>query len=60
MFNNDSFSKINFLFFILILRTFQQNLKRHVLFFVYIDVIFNARLSLIKWYVIFENIVVAE
>ena len=30
IFNNDKYSNINFLFFILILHTFQWNLKRHV------------------------------
>ena len=45
IFSNDSYN-INFLFFNLILHTFQRNLKRHV--FDYNDVNFNARLSLLK------------
>ena len=39
--------------------TFQQNLKRHK-FFDYNDVNFNARLSLLKKYAIFQNSVMTE
>ena len=46
IFNNDSYNSINFLFFPLILNTFQRNLKIHV--FDYNDVNFNARLRLLK------------
>ena len=45
--NNDSYNNIKLLSFILILHTFQQNLKRH-LFFDYSDVSFNARPSFFK------------
>ena len=44
-FNNDMCNNINFLFFTLILHTFQQNLKI-LMFFDYNDVIFDALLSL--------------
>ena len=44
IFNNDSYNKINFLFFTLILHTFQQNLKRHM-FFDYNDINFIDQLS---------------
>ena len=47
IFNNDSYNNIQIIFFILILHTFQQNLKRHM-FFNFNDVNFNARLSLLK------------
>ena len=48
IFNNDSYSDINFLFSCNIwLHTFQRNLKRRM-FFDYDDVNFNARLSLLK------------
>ena len=47
IFNNDSYNNIDFLFFTLILHTFQRNLKRHV-FFDYSDVHFNARPGLLK------------
>ena len=47
IFNNDSYNNINFLFFALILHTFQRNLKRHM-FFDYNDVSFNTRLRLLK------------
>ena len=29
IFNNDIYNNINFLFFLLLLRTFQRNIKRH-------------------------------
>ena len=47
IFNNDSYNDINFLFFTLILHTFQRNLERHM-FFDYNGVIFSTRLSLFK------------
>ena len=48
IFNNyNSYNSINFLFFALILYTFQRNLKRHM-FFDYNDVNFNSRLILFK------------
>ena len=55
MFDND----INFLLFHFILHTFQQNLKRHM-FFDYNDINFNARLSLLKSYAIFQNSVITD
>ena len=60
IFDNDSYNNIN-LFFTLILHTFQRNLKWHISFG-YNDVIsnFNARLSLLKWYAIFQNSVIIE
>ena len=50
---------LTFFFFTLIWHTFQQNLKMHMLHG-YNDVNFNARLSLLKKYVIFENDVIIE
>ena len=45
IFNNDFYNNINFLFFTLILNTFQQNLK---MFFDYNDVNFITRLSVLN------------
>ena len=59
IFKNESYNNINFLFSALILQTFQQNLKIHM-FFDYNDANLNARLSLIKYYVFFENSVIIE
>ena len=45
-FNSDSYHNINFLFFTLMVHSFQRTFKRHA--FDYNDVNFNARLSLLS------------
>ena len=48
IFNNDSYSNINFIFFTLILHTFQRNLKRHVFLMTIITLIFVGKQVLLQ------------
>ena len=59
IFNSDSYNNINLLFSASNLHTIQQNLNRHM-FLDHIDINFHARLSLLKYYVIFENSFITE